>query len=125
MLKPIFTATLMLLPATMSAQTTGRITGTVAETAIDAAVNCNVGGWSEVQTLDTGDGTTDTDGDGFAMKLSGGGGTMLFGMYVNDLGFESGIPGTFDGNTLVIDQPHHILHTGERLPMQLTIDCGG
>ncbi|SEW20409.1 hypothetical protein SAMN04488515_1577 [Cognatiyoonia koreensis] len=123
MMKSLMCISLLLLPASLTAQTDGRISGTIDGIAIDAEVACDVGIWSEVQTRDAGDGQEDTDGDGFAMKLSGGGGTMTFGMFANDIGFQGGFIGNFDGNQLVIDQPYHVLLTGVRMPLDLVVDC--
>lgn len=119
-------ALVALLTTPALADTNGRITGSVGETQVDAAVTCNLGMWSEVTTQDTGDGTADTDGDGFALDLSGAPGTsIIFGMFAEGLGFQSGLMGRLDGNVLILDEPYHVLHTGERLPLDLRITCDG
>ena len=119
-------ALVALLTTPAHADTNGRITGNVGETLVDASVTCSLGLWSEVATRDTGDGTTDTDGDGFALDLTGAAGTsMTFGMFVEGVGFESGLMGRLDGNVLILDEPYHVLHTGERLPIDLQVTCDG
>lgn len=123
---PYFLSCIALLASAANAQTNGTITGTVGDIQIEAPVICSLGMWSEVRTLDEGDGTADTNGDGFALDLAGApGSSILFGMYANDLGFQSGLMGRLDGNTLYLVEPYHILHTGERIPLDLRIECGG